>query len=92
MVTIEKIVLEIGGKKIELTLEEARSLMSILVDTFGDKTKIVEVERDRWYSYPYPYQVPYYYYPCWTITWCGTNTGTSQADGGVMQCSLTSNN
>ena len=83
MATIEKIVLEIGGKKIELTLEEAKSLMNILADAFGDKTKIMEIERDRWYPYRYPY---------WTITWCGTDAVTSQTDGGVMQCSLTSNN
>ena len=45
-VKISKLVLEIGGKKIELSMKQAKELQEVLNDSFGD-TEIVF--RDRWY-------------------------------------------
>jgi len=52
-VKISKLVLEIGGKKIELSMKQAKELQEVLNDSFGD-TEVVF--RDRWYS-------NYHYYP-----------------------------
>jgi len=46
-VKISKLVLEIGGKKIELSMKQAKELQEVLNDSFGD-TEIVF--RDRWYA------------------------------------------
>ena len=55
-VKISKLCLEIDGKKIELTMKQARDLSEVLNDTFG---KSETVFRDRWH---YPYSQPYWYY------------------------------
>ncbi len=56
-IKLEKIVLEVGEKKIELSLEEARDLKDILKDLLGDGTG----------GYPVyvPYTEPYRISPIW---------------------------
>jgi hypothetical protein len=74
---ITKLVLEVGGKKLEFTPEEAKELKGILSDLFGgDKTVYV----DRWHGY-WPHYTPTYY-PA-TPFYCssGNIQGTISATG-----------
>lgn len=75
-VKISKLVLEISGKKIELTMKQAKELKDVLNDTFGESEMVF---RDRWYPYPnypnygypnYPWNPPFY-------TTCGTGNDVS---------------
>jgi len=77
-VRIERIQLVIGEKKIELSLAEARELLNILADTFGEKEPVM-----RAIPYPYPYHYPHIWYEPyskpyigpWTVT-CNSTTET----------------
>ena len=61
MAEIKKITIEVGGKKIDMTPDEAKEMKRILNDLFGDSYPIfIERYRDRW---PYPH---------WTYTTTGT--------------------
>ena len=88
-VKISKLCIEIDGKKIELTMKQAKELSEVLNDTFGGPEIIF---RDRWYN-PYPY--PYTSSP--TITppykpieiWCGT-TGAIGAGNISSDTTITS--
>ena len=56
-IKLSKIVLDIEGKKVELTLKQAQLLQELLNDTFGDD----RVEYiDRWHDYR-PYYHPWQY-------------------------------
>ena len=55
---ISKLCLEIGGKKIELTLKQAKELKDVLNDTFGEET-VRHVHHDRWH-YPATDSIPVY--------------------------------
>ena len=50
-VKIAKLCLEIGGKKIELTMKQARELKDVLNDSLGHET-VKHVHHDYW-RYPY---------------------------------------
>ena len=76
-VKISKLCLEIGGKKIELTMKQAKELSEVLNDTFGGKEVVF---RDRWYQ-PYPYQ-PFY-------STCGGTITTTSANVDVYTSSAT---
>ena len=68
---IKKIVLDLGGKEIALTLEQAKTLFGALNEMFGSKTTFspIYIERpDRWY-WQRPFYEPY------TITWTAGDTG-----------------
>lgn len=69
--SISKIVVEVGGKKVELTLDEAKELGSILGEMFGLNLHYAP-------SFPIVYPVPIWVqpnrYPYYTITWDGDNT------------------
>ena len=66
-VKISKLCLEIGGKKIELTMKQAKELKDVLNDAFGESEVIF---RDRWH-YPHTY-------PSYPNTWYATSaTGTA---------------
>jgi hypothetical protein len=53
--TIEKLVLDLGGKKVELTVDQAKKLAAALDEMFGTKERVVHV--------------PYYERPWrWTLT------------------------
>ena len=75
-VKISKLCLEIGGKKIELTMKQAKELKDVLVDTFGGEDTIIY--RDRW-RYPNTYPI----YPNTWYTTCGKETGAA-IGGNVM--------
>lgn len=54
---IKKVILEIGGKEIKLTLAQAKELQEILNDTFGS-AETVFVDRwhyNHWHNPPQPY-------------------------------------
>uniref|UniRef100_A0A6M3L7H4 Uncharacterized protein n=1 Tax=viral metagenome TaxID=1070528 RepID=A0A6M3L7H4_9ZZZZ len=77
-VEITKIKLNLGGKEIELTVEQARNLKKSLDDLFG-KEIVREIYRNSspyWYYYPvyptYP-QITYTY----TSNTCGVAVGQS---------------
>lgn len=77
-VKVTKIVINVGGKEVEFTPEEAKELTKILSDMFGEKDNIYV-----------PYSVPYY--PPYPHVWwsVGYNTdGTKWTDNGVtIYCS-----
>jgi hypothetical protein len=60
-IKVDKIVLDIHGKKIELSLDEAMELKKVLNDTFGH-------DGTWWYYSPHIYTTPPYTIPP-TITW-----------------------
>lgn len=64
MAEIKEVVLKVGDKEINLSLEEAKSLKEVLGDLFGK-----EVQREYIYG-PYTWRFP-------TITWSnyGSTTG-----------------
>lgn len=55
---ISKIVIEVAGKKLEFTPDEAKELKGILADLFGGK-EYHTVYVDRWHNWPW-YNQPYY--------------------------------
>jgi len=74
-VKVSKIVLEINGKSIELSLEEAKELSEILNGIFKEKV----VEKYSYvpyypYSYP-PYDYNKWHYVSWTSDHSGKDTG-----------------
>ena len=80
-VKISKLCLEIGGKKIELTMKQAKELKDVLNDTFGGEDTIVY--RDRWHQ-PYQYWQPNTWYST-----TGTNlvaSGDITTDTAIMNC------
>lgn len=64
---ITKIELEVNGKKISLSFEEAKSLREILNDLMGEK----EI---RWLPGNHYHTSPWMY-PYWSWTWCGGDGG-----------------
>lgn len=72
---IDKITLNIDGKKIKLTLEQAKELKEILDETFGEKTVFVSSPSPIIIERPV-YQLPYTW-PHWDITWCGGTSVTT---------------
>jgi len=82
---IKKIVLDIEGKEISLTPEQAQKLLVALTNLLG--TKRETIKEKEYIPYPiYPCQPPYN--PCWPynephITWSTSNNHTQ----GQSQCS-----
>ncbi len=73
---IKKIVLKIGDKELEITLDEAKELKDLLVKTFGsDNINYIP------FTYPQPYYPvyprPYYPYPDYGPTAVPWNPNTS---------------
>lgn len=69
---ISKLILEINGKRIELTEEEAKSLKDKLNELFEGKDVIYipyEVEKEHTYINPYVHPYPY-----WTSVYTTTTT------------------
>jgi len=56
-VKIEKLVLNIEGEKINLTLEQAKKLKELLDGMFG-KAEIIHHHDNYWWYRPYYYQSP----------------------------------
>lgn len=69
-ITIKSLVLKVGSKNIEITIEEAKKLKSVLDELFKTETKEVVKEviiKERDIFWP-PYPQPYYQKP-YEITW-----------------------
>jgi hypothetical protein len=84
-VRITTVSLEIGKKKIDLTVEEAKQLLDILSETFGAKPntiiKEVEIYRD-WYRPYIIYSQPYTNgYSCEVVS--GTQTWYDIEEGNL---------
>lgn len=79
-VKVTKIVLEINDKKIELSLEEAKSLFELLGSIFKENKEYIYI--------PYPSYPVYPTYPYWSYT-VKTDTGT--ADFGQLTITYGSN-
>lgn len=72
---LKKLVIEVGGKKLEFTPAEAKELKNILADLFGaDKTTHVHHYDHNWWNRPYYY--------------CSTGTLNT---GGSIGCTTSSN-
>ena len=68
-IQLRKVVVRMGDRDVNLTVEQARELCALLKGLFGDdSTKIVHVH-DYWYNRPW------YCGPNWTYT--GSNWSTS---------------
>jgi hypothetical protein len=87
---ISKIVLDVNGKKIELSVEEAKELKDILGNLFGK----VEIQKEFVpYSVPQPYiwREPYpYRYDKWYVTYQPTPYEPITTNGtqtNVLYCS-----
>lgn len=74
--TIKKIVIELNGKDIELTMAQARELYSALGEIFGERIREVRIPE------PYPvYRRPYIWprpEPFWKMQ-CGTEATLSDS-------------
>ena len=86
-VSIKKVVLSIGKKEIELTVEEARQLKDSLDQVFGEKVikeTVIERRVDWQWIWPQPIYTPLvptnplYPDPPYRTTqiWCGTDTNS----------------
>ena len=83
MTKLTKVVIEVGGKKLEFTPEEAKELKTILSDLFGGE-RIVEriIEKDYWHwwqpyitTYNYSDRVDTIYGNSWSVN-SNTENGT----------------
>jgi hypothetical protein len=73
VVKVEKIVIRIGDREDEYTMEEAKKLQELLNELLGNKETIYIPISTPYPVYPQPY--PYYPYTApWTVTY-GTGTG-----------------
>jgi hypothetical protein len=84
---VKKIVLNINGKEISLSIEQAKKLKDILGELFG-KEIIKEVIREINYPPIYVYPQPATITNPWVIT-CGSGgTGTYSANSGSINLTL----
>ncbi len=80
---IKNIVLDLGGKEVVLTFDQAKKLSELLGEMFGEKT--------NYYPHPYPILVdrirPYWNYP--EPIWCDSGTGATMSySDNTVKCSL----
>lgn len=83
-VSVKKVVLDLGGKEVTLTLKEAKALRDALDELFETK-RIIE-HRDHWvypYHDPWPYHRPY-------VTWTGKSSGVQckMSNSGTLNLAL----
>lgn len=80
-IKIEKIIVDLGGEKVELTLDQARKLNEILGEMFDEKTAVhqpaypIIIERQNPYA-PLPWTAPgpiYWEHP--QPSWISNHTG-----------------
>ena len=86
---INKIVIEVAGKKLEFTPDEAKELKTILADLFGGE-KVTYV--DRWHGY-WPWYQGYPYYGntilCGTTNYATGKSNLGSSDLNNIQGTLT---
>lgn len=71
-IQVTKIIIKMGEKDAELTIEQARQLKDALVELLGEKEKTVYIPSPYIVERPYPYRYPY-----WYVTW-GTDSATAK--------------
>lgn len=76
-IKLEKLVLNVDGTKIPLTLDQAKKLKDILSDLFG-KEIVKEVIHDHHYH-------DWWYRPC--ITYTGTSDVPQRLNDNIVYCS-----
>ena len=74
-IKIEKMVLNIDGEKVNLSMEQAKKLKKILDELFGKEVEVVKEHHyhDNWYTKPY----------YWKNTW---DTGIDKKFGDIVWC------
>lgn len=90
---VKKMVIELNGKDVELTMEQARELQVALNELFGEKVR--EVIRPQPYPVPEPYPVPSpwrrpYHWPWIEPVWIGRGGTRFQYDDNAVRCQLKS--
>lgn len=87
---IKKMVIELGGKDVELTMAQARELKEALDELFGEKVR--EIVRPQPYPVPEPYPVIPWRRPYWPWRepiWISRMGSKFSIDsGGSMRCQL----
>lgn len=79
---IKKVVLDLGGKEVTLTIEQVRNLKSALDELFGKKIiyeRYLPVDFPRLLPYPWYFRDTVVSTPAttqWTFTTSGTDSGT----------------
>ena len=63
MIKLERIIIDVNGQEIRLTIKEARELKEALDELFE---KEVEIQKEYVPYYPYPYNPYPHYYPTYT--------------------------
>jgi hypothetical protein len=83
---ISKIVVKMGKREIDLSVEDAKNLFRLLEEMFGEKIK--EVHHDHYYPrwlWNYP---TYYCGSSGTLTYDSNTIDTIANSGGVVYCNL----
>lgn len=79
-IEVKEIVLNLNGKEIKLSIEDARDLSKLLKDLFGDNNNITYIP-SAWYVVPPYYYTPSPYtapYPTYPIITCGGYGGDTK--------------
>lgn len=94
-VRITTVSIEIGKKKIDLTVEEAKQLLEILSDTFGEKIntiiKEIEIHHDWYRPYVIYTDPPTRWQPYIATTWfdnAGNAIGSNEFTEGAISINL----
>jgi hypothetical protein len=74
-IEVTKVVIRIGDKPVELTIDQARELKDALNELLGSKETVYLPSSPVIIDRPYPYP----YTPYWTITYGNTGTVTYSA-------------
>lgn len=78
-IEVSKIVIKIGDKEAELTIEQAKELKDVLGELFGKDHERIYIPQ------PYPVYPTPYIYPRWEVTY--TDNGTRTIDSGINSVS-----
>ena len=86
---IKKIVLQLGKKEVELTVEECKKLKEVLSEMFG-KDVVKEIHHHDYYKWYWQHPVTYYTNqtsPLANQIYC-SNTASISMDGSTLKCSM----
>jgi hypothetical protein len=84
-IEVKKVVIQLGDKEAELTIEQARQLKDALNELLGSKETVYvspsPIIIERPYTYPYS--------PYWSITWQTVSGSAADGQSGTVTYSLT---
>lgn len=86
---IKKIVLQLGIKEVELTVEECKKLKEVLSEMFG-KDVVKKIHHHDYYKWYWQQPITYFTNktaPNPNIVYC-SNTASISMDGSTLKCSL----